>query len=36
MKFRIKHTEKVVFISEIFNWFGEDFVERYGTDKDRP
>ncbi len=33
MKFRIDYAERVVFLSKIFDWFGEDFVDRYGTDQ---
>ena len=33
LKFRIDRTEKVVFLSRIFDWFGKDFVDRYGTDQ---
>lgn len=31
-KFRIDRVQNVVSISEIFDWFGEDFESRYGTD----
>lgn len=31
LKFRINRAEKVVFLSKIFDWFGKDFVDRYGT-----
>ena len=33
MKFRIDQAAKVVYLSEIFDWFGKDFMDRYGTDQ---
>jgi hypothetical protein len=33
LKFRIDRAERVVFLSKIFDWFGKDFVDRYGTDQ---
>ena len=31
LKFRIDKDKKRVFLSSIFKWFGEDFIQRYGT-----
>jgi len=31
-KFLVDRKDRVVYLSKIFNWFGEDFVSRYGTD----
>jgi len=33
MKFRINRTQKVVYLSKIFDWFEKDFMDRYGTDQ---
>lgn len=32
LKFRIQEDKKRVYLSPIFKWFGEDFVNNYGTD----
>ncbi|MDQ7785364.1 MAG: DUF547 domain-containing protein [Desulfomonilaceae bacterium] len=33
-KFRIDRTDNKVYLSSIFDWFGEDFVKTYGVTKD--
>ena len=32
-KFKLNQKERVLHLSAIFDWFGKDFVERYGTDQ---
>ncbi|MBC8233020.1 DUF547 domain-containing protein [bacterium] len=32
-KFKIDRNKKIVYLSSIFKWFGEDFVKTYGTDE---
>lgn len=34
-KFRIDRKEKIVYVSSIFKWFGEDFVKTHGRDTPR-
>lgn len=31
-KFRIDHGDRIVYLSPIFDWFGEDFVSSYGSE----
>lgn len=35
-KFRIDRENKRVYLSPIFDWFGDDFIKTYGTKEERP
>jgi hypothetical protein len=35
LKLRFDHKKKVLYLSPIFKWFGDDFVPRYGESKER-